>query len=331
VVAAPREYRPLTVDAALNEYTTHLDRRVAAGTLAAGTRGLYLRDLAEHASLIGVERLIDDLDTDELDDAVLAWSRRPDDRFTTPPAGSSQSSNTLTRHVASIRAFYTWAQTQGLVRRNPVEGMAVAPKPIKTAGRRLALDSTAADALEPVERDGWRAGFLQARDELCIRLLLETGIRVSELCAINVDDVVARPDGHWLLIRKGKGGKPRDVPLTAATVAFIHDPYSPLRPSPWYRDLADRRRDAERALLVTVRGRRITARTVQEIVDAAARRVGVSTTPHGLRHTMATRLVAERGVDVAIVQRLLGHSSPAITANAYLDDLTPGLRAAIGG
>ena len=144
-------------------------------------------------------------------------------------------------------------------------------------------------------------------------MMLETGVRVSEICNMDVDDVDL--DDLSALILGGKGEKDRTVLFTDLTAEGIQE---------W---MAERRIRAEKqvkeerqALFLTKNGQRITPRWVQKLMDRIADRAEIKRsrlTPHTLRHTFASGLL-ERGADLVTIQRLLGHASIA-TTRVYLE------------
>ncbi|PKK81524.1 MAG: integrase [Thermoplasmata archaeon HGW-Thermoplasmata-2] len=138
----------------------------------------------------------------------------------------------------------------------------------------------------------------EKRDYAILKMLGYTGLRVSELCALNVDDA----DMHEkvVTIKSGKGDKDRIVILDDSSVNAL-------------RSYLGSRSEQNGALFVTKRGR-ISPVSVQRIVKNYAKSAGISkkVTPHVLRHTFATTLL-RRGADIRIIQKLLGHSSIATT------------------
>lgn len=148
------------------------------------------------------------------------------------------------------------------------------------------------------------ATALALRDSAIMELLYATGVRVSELCGLDVDDI---DDGRRTIRVLGKGGKERVVPVGVPAARAV-----------------DRWRSAGRLALVTgesgpalflgARGRRLDPRTARRVVHARIAAVGSvpDTGPHGLRHTTATHLL-EGGADLRSVQELLGHASLATT------------------
>ena len=155
-----------------------------------------------------------------------------------------------------------------------------------------------------------------------ITLFLDTGIRVSELCALNrssmdFDDLSAT-------VREGKGGKDRLVLFTEATVAAI-EAYGQIREIIVSRHVpSDEHRDA---LILNRRGRRLTPRAVQKLMDSLADAADIprsKLSPHTLRHNFATGLL-ERGMDLVSIQRLLGHANIS-TTRVYLEISDQSLR-----
>ena len=144
-------------------------------------------------------------------------------------------------------------------------------------------------------------------------MMLETGVRVSEICNMDVDDVDL--DDLSALILGGKGEKDRTVLFTDLTAEEIQE---------WMVERGMRAekqvKDERQALFLTKNGHRITPRWVQKLMDRIADRAEIKRsrlTPHTLRHTFASGLL-ERGADLVTIQRLLGHASIA-TTRVYLE------------
>ena len=144
-------------------------------------------------------------------------------------------------------------------------------------------------------------------------LMLDTGLRVSELCALDTDDI-DKEDLSALVIG-GKGEKDRTVLFTQSSVEVLES-WEPIRE----RRLIDADERGLRAVFVSSRGRRINPRSIQKMMDRLADAADIPKSrlsPHTLRHTFATGLL-ERGADLVTIQRLLGHSSIA-TTRVYLE------------
>ena len=207
---------------------------------------------------------------------------------------------TVARRAASVRAFTGWCARRGLMSTDPGERLA-SPK----SGTHLptVLDQSAAarvmDHAAVASDDG---SAIASRDRAIVELLYATGIRVSELCAIDVRDL----DLDRRTVRvTGKGDKQRVVPFGLPALRAVND---------WLamRGEVVGARSGQAAFL-GARGGRIDPRTVRESVHRLTSEAGVtSISPHALRHSAATH-VLEGGADLRAVQELLGHSSLATT------------------
>ena len=166
------------------------------------------------------------------------------------------------------------------------------------------------------ELERLRIAVSESEDPLAMpvsTLMLDTGLRVSELCALDIDDI-DKEDLSALVIG-GKGEKDRTVLFTKNSVDVLES-WEPIRES--------RIRESQdvglRAMFVSSRGLRINPRSIQKMMDRLADASDIPKSrlsPHTLRHTFATGLL-ERGADLVTIQRLLGHSSIA-TTRVYLE------------
>ncbi|MGH4015595.1 MAG: tyrosine recombinase XerC [Pseudonocardiaceae bacterium] len=210
--------------------------------------------------------------------------------------------STLARRAAAARTFTAWATKAGLLAGDPGSRL-VAPRPQRTLPAVLHPDQVAT-AFQAAQRGAAEGDPVALRDHAVVELLYATGIRVAELCGLDVADV----DEHRRLIRVlGKGAKERAVPYGRPARRAIHSWLAAGRPA-----LAHPL--SPEALFLGARGGRVDQRIVRAVVHDT---VGVvpgaaDIGPHGLRHSAATHLL-EGGADLRAVQELLGHATLATT------------------
>lgn len=206
---------------------------------------------------------------------------------------------TVARRSASLRTFTAWAHRAGLIDTDPGQHLA-SPRAHRTLPPVLATD----EAVAVVEADAEDDSAVGVRDKLVVELLYATGIRISELVGLDLDDV----DRSRRVLRVlGKGAKERTVPFGVAAERALDTWLGSGRP-----ELAGPASGS--ALLLGSRGKRLDARVAREVVHRRVRSVpgAPDIGPHGLRHTAATHLL-EGGADLRTVQELLGHASLATT------------------
>lgn len=210
---------------------------------------------------------------------------------------------TIARQVSSAKTFCAWAVREGVLASNPAARLQ-APKAHRTLP--AVLDpAQAAAAVDAAARRGDDTGPddpLAQRDGLVVELLYSCGIRVGELCGLNLADV--DPDRRVLRVI-GKGDKQRTAPYGAPAAAAL---------DAWLRHGRPALATAAsgEALLLGARGGRLDQRMARTVVHRATAAQGTDVGPHGLRHSAATHLL-EGGADLRVVQELLGHSSLATT------------------
>lgn len=202
------------------------------------------------------------------------------------------------RKLAAVRSFYDYAVRRKWVEANPARALAT-PRADKRVPTFLSEDEMAR-FLDLPSSD--RA--LDIRDRALLELLYASGIRVSELVAIDLADVGF---AERLVRVRGKGKKERLVPFGRSAAASLEA---------WRRvrnDLPADRSGAD-ALFLNYRGGRLTSRSVERTVGKYIRRTAVvrHISPHSLRHSFASHLLG-RGADLRTIQELLGHASLATT------------------
>jgi integrase/recombinase XerC len=217
-------------------------------------------------------------------------------------AGTGAARTTMARRTSAVKAFTAWALRRGLLTDDPAARLQT-PKPRRTLPSVLRQDQALA-AMAAAESGSQQGAPLALRDRLIVELLYATGIRVSELCGLDVDDV---DTGHRLLRVLGKGNKQRTAPFGEPAAEALRAWLADGRPA-----LATA--DSGPALLLGARGRRLDVRQARTVVHQTVAAVAGAPDigPHGLRHSAATHLL-EGGADLRVVQELLGHSSLATT------------------
>lgn len=348
-MAEPQRLVKVGVEEAVLEYLEVLERRVMRSQLSPTTLDAYRRDLEEFTALLGRETVLDAIEADNLEAALTRIAKSPDRRYTkgvkiaedgsTPPGRGPHS---LARWFATVRGLFRWAVDKGYVQVDPTTWVAPPRTPRRAAGARLGLQVDEALTLRgsPAVRrtTGLRADQrLTLRDEAILRLLVESGPRVSELCGANRSDIRAHEETGTPVLRvRGKGGKGRDLPLSAPTYALIERYLAEERPPPPRpRRAGDKAEqilldDAAKALFVSIRGRRLSPRDIQRMVERYSKEfLGRRVTPHALRHTALT-ILARAGVDIATVAQIAGHASLS-TTSVYMDDSMSAAVEAIAG
>jgi integrase/recombinase XerC len=220
---------------------------------------------------------------------------------------------TIGRKLSSLRAFFRFLNKRGVMDGNPAQSVR-GPRKKKGLPRALDVDDAfrlvESPARAPItpgrrlsQRELVRHGELRKRDSALLELLYSTGLRVSEVCALVVGDIDRQRYGTpMVLVRHGKGGKSREVPLGGAADRAL------------LAYLASRKAGREAPMFVNGTGDRLSARSVQRMVRRWSIQGGVAAkaTPHAMRHSFATHLL-DAGVDLRSIQELLGHASLSST------------------
>jgi integrase/recombinase XerC len=236
----------------------------------------------------------------ELDLAALAGLRAADLRaWLAHAVAQGQGNATRARHLAAVRTFFRWlAKRRGVS--NPQVRLLATPRAKKPLPRALAPEQAKQVAADiGVMSD---AAALSARDVALFTLLYGNGLRIAEALALNVADA-PRSGSDAPLRVLGKGNKPRLLPVLPAVREAVGDwlRYHP-RPEP------------DAPLFLGARGRRLDPAVARKVLRDYRRLAGLPehATPHALRHSFATHLLAE-GADLRAIQELLGHASLSTT------------------
>jgi len=217
-------------------------------------------------------------------------------------ASAGAARTTLARRTSAVKTFTAWACRQGFIDADPATRLQI-PKARRTLPQVLRQDQ-AMDAMNAATSGAQQGDPLALRDRLVVEMLYATGIRVSELCGLDVDDV----DASRRVVRVlGKGNKQRTVPFGEPAMRALDS---------WLKDGRPKLATATSgpALLLGARGGRIDQRQARTVVHQTMAAVDGAPDigPHGLRHSAATHLL-EGGADLRVVQELLGHSTLATT------------------
>jgi integrase/recombinase XerC len=293
---------PEPMTAVLADYERHLtsERDLTAHTVRA-----YIGDISDmlaHAAMLG------HVDLADLDVRTLrSWLAKQQ------TLGKART--TMSRRATAVRVFTGWAQRTGRTQTD-AGALLGSPKAHRTLPPALRVDE-ARDLLEAAAARADDGSPIGLRDVAILELLYATGIRVGELCGLDIDDV----DRERRVVRVfGKGRKERTVPYgqpaDRAVVAWLTVRSQVAVPG------------AGAALFLGARGKRVDQRAVRTMVHARLEDVpgAPDLGPHGLRHTAATHLL-EGGADLRTVQELLGHASLA-TTQIYTHVTTDRLRQA---
>ncbi len=214
------------------------------------------------------------------------------------------SASTLARKIATLRSFYKWALKRGVVKANP---MTLIRTPRQTKRLPKAITVEQVEQLLAAPDDTTTLG---ARDRAILETLYSTGIRVSELVGLNLEDL--DENGEALRVR-GKGRRERLVPLGSHALLALRNYIATLQNDPQFHTVwKDEQR--VRPLFVNKHGSRLSSRSVRRKLDKYLREVGLDPgiSPHTLRHSFATHLL-DNGADLRSVQELLGHQSLSTT------------------
>ncbi len=282
----------------LNKYEEYLktEKKASANTLSS-----YMRDLRQYSEYL--ERL-GSVDITEADRDVIA-------EYLDKLSDAGKSAATVTRNVASIKSFYAYLITLGVVETNPCKNV-TAVKVERKLPQILTGQEVELLLQQPKCTD--MKGY---RDKAMLELLYATGIRVTELISLDVSNV----NLGACFIRCSSKSKERIIPLYPGAVKALTDYIQNIRPNM----IAS---DQEEALFVNMNGERMTRQGFWKIIKHYQQKAQIDKdiTPHTLRHSFATHLL-ENGADLKSIQEMLGHADISSTqiyaqlANQHLKDV----------
>lgn len=268
-----------------------IERNLSAATVLAYERDL--RDFCGFLVSAGMCGEDEDFDPGRVDRKLVR-------RYLAHLAGDHKPA-TVERAIASLRAYFRFLVREGVAAKNPASQVRT-PKKEKHLPTVLPIDELFALLEAPPEDQ-----TMGRRDRAILELFYGSGLRLSELAGLDVLDL----DLEERLLRvRGKGSKERVVPINNRTASLLREVIAEHRE--WKASVHDE--DAGRAVFLSLRGRRLSKRRIEEIVVEWTRRCGIArrVSPHALRHSFATHLL-DSGMPIRSIQELLGHESLSTT------------------
>lgn len=256
--------------------------------LAQNTLDSYRRDLNKFTQYLKRHHITD----------VQAISRKIISNYLLEQKELGHSSSTISRNIASIRSFFQYLLIEQKIKDNPCSDLD-SPK----AEKKLPHIISAKD-IDLLLEQPQIGNIIGRRDKAMLELLYATGVRVTELVSLNVEDINLK---MGFLRCNGKGGKERMVPLGSLAIKSLQNYLRSSRPGIL-------KKSDNKALFVNQHGKRLTRQGFWKILKKYCQRAGISgdITPHTLRHSFATHLL-ENGADLRSVQEMLGHADISTT------------------
>ncbi|MBX3472925.1 MAG: tyrosine recombinase XerC [Planctomycetes bacterium] len=273
----------------IDRFLHHLEveRNFSAQSLRA-----YATDLRQFEEFLAERATADLCAVDHL--ALRAWLAGMSER--------NYERRSIARKLASVRSLFRWLHKRGEITDNPSKLLRT-PKLNRTLPSFL--DEQQVIALLTAPDAGHWSGL---RDRAILELLYATGLRVSELVNLDLNDMEL---GRGTLRTMGKGRKERILPLLPSAIAAVNTWLAQRSRPPRSRTGID---GTVRAVFINQRGSRLTDRSVRRLIDGYVQQAALNchVTPHTLRHSFATHLL-NHGADLRDVQELLGHAHLATT------------------
>ena len=204
------------------------------------------------------------------------------------------SARSIQRALSSIRSFFNYLLDEEVVETNPASNIS---SPKSTQLLPKALDTDLVKRL----LDFKPQGDIEIRDKAMVELLYSSGLRLSELCSLNMDSVSVKERSCRVV---GKGNKTRDLPVGEKAIQSLRD---------WLLVRKNISSDSNKALFLNKNGKRISTRSVQLRLERLSKKRGLPmVNPHMLRHSFASHILESSG-DLRAVQEMLGHSDIGTT------------------
>ena len=204
------------------------------------------------------------------------------------------SARSLQRALSSIRSFFNYLLDEEIVDTNPAANIS---SPKSTQLLPKALDTDLVKRL----LDFKPQGDIEIRDKAMVELLYSSGLRLSELCGLNIDSVSVKERSCRVV---GKGNKMRDLPVGEKAIQSLRD---------WLLVRNNISSNSDKALFLNKKGKRISTRSVQLRLERLSKKRGLPmVNPHMLRHSFASHILESSG-DLRAVQEMLGHSDIGTT------------------
>jgi integrase/recombinase XerC len=260
------------------------------------TTSAYARDLAIFLQTIEPEKALSLPDLESLDVCDFRY-------FLSKRAAKCINKSSMGRELSAIKNFFKWLNVNHIIKNNAI-GTINSPKQAKVLPKALDENDSfeLLKTVQKIAKDSWQG----LRDKAILILLYGCGLRISEALSLNIGDI---SENSTFLRIKGKGNKERIVPLLPLIWQNIS---AYLEQSPYHLTLGQ-------PLFVGARGERLSPRIIQRQMQKLRNFLQLpdTLTPHALRHSFATQLLAQ-GVDLRSIQQLLGHSS-LMTTQRYTE------------
>lgn len=289
----------------LRKYLTYIETVKNGSTLTvfeyASDIRTFLRFYKTKAGLVDKNTPFDEIDISDIDENILSNVTLDDGYEFLSFCRNDRSNSTAARarKVTSLRQFFNYLTTRlHVIKENPFATLE-APKLSKTLPKYLTLEQSRL-LLNCVYND---SNVNKERDFCILTLFLNCGLRLAELVSLNIRDI--RDDNSMTVT--GKGSKQRKVYLNASCIAAIQN-YLSVRPVDGVKD--------KDALFISRNMKRVSRRTVQDIVEKALEKSGLDKqgfSTHKLRHTAATLMYQHGNVDVLLLKEILGHENLSTT------------------